>query len=315
MIRRLPSMLASALLAVPMLPALVVGALAAYRIYHPPRRPAGGTGPAMKGVRVRATCVHASRDGIHLATWVVPGPGPDTVIISHGVGLSKSAVRGHIRMLRDAGHNVVAYDMRNHGESQRDRAWWRMADRFVSDLGDVVRFVRADPELGSGAVGLLAFSFSVWTAIAVTGDPSMGVSALVCDSGPATDFATLIRRFYDLRRSSMHPVLREHPMYGMSRLACQVFCRNMLGVRDWPPDLRTAPTPVLFIGGGADAIVPPEDSVSYWRRFRQSIWLVADAPHMMAFRVERDEYVRRVTTFFREAFEAARPRAQAAGRA
>lgn len=309
---RLLCRLASAFLAALVLPAVVVGAVAANRIYHPPRRRRTGGGP-IRGMHIRTTLVRATRDDLQLAAWVVPGRGPDTVIVSHGIGLSKSAVRGHVKMLRDAGHNVVAYDLRNHGESGRDRAHGRMAERFVSDLGDVVRFVRDDPELGRGAIGLLAFSFSVWPAMAVVGDPALPVCALVCDSGPATEISTLFRRFYDVTRASMHPVLREQPLYGMSRLAFRLVGGRMLGVRTWPPDLRTGPTVVLFIGGGADTIVPPEDSVSYWRRFRQSIWLCAGAPHMMAFRVERDEYVRRVTTFFHDAFEAARLRPQAVG--
>ncbi len=293
---------AGAVLAAPLALAAAVGASAAYRVYHPRRQRSART-PAEDGLTTGSIRLEASYDGVPLAAWVVPGRGPNTVVVCHGMGRNRSSVLGHIRALHRAGHHVVAYDLRNHGDSGADRAYGRMADRFDSDLRDVIHHVRTDPELRAGQVAVLAFSFSTWPAVHVLVQVDPPLSALVCDSGPAADIGDCLRRVMNLRRRSLPKLAQREPVFQMCRLAFELFGRHMLGVKGWPPDLEDVPTRLLFIAGARDPVIPAQVVTSFADRYQHAGWWVAPrAMHSNAIRVDRKDYLERLTTFLDGAF-------------
>ena len=81
-----------------------------------------------------------ARDGVPLEGWFIPAPGSGKLIIAnHPMGFSRSGIPAHVqpwhadwapsgngfevdlvpdyKILHDAGYNVLAYDLRNHGLS------------------------------------------------------------------------------------------------------------------------------------------------------------------------------------------------------
>ena len=290
--------------ALPCAATAAVGGWGAYRVYHP-RRQDDRRSPGTDGLAMRAMDVASSLDGVRLAGWVVPASGPGTVVVCHGMGRDRGAVVPHIRMLHAAGYHVVAYDLRNHGDSGDDRAYGHMADRFVSDLRDVIEHVRGDAELGRGGTAILAFSFSTWPAIHILRDGSVPIDAVVCDSGPTADLGPPLRRAFDLKRRTLGPVLRHQPLYGMCRLAFQLFSRHMLAVREWPPDLDGIRTRLMFISGERDAVILPAEVTALADNYPDATqWVCPNARHTGALRADRDEYGKRVTAFLDEAFSA-----------
>lgn len=290
---RLPSAVATA---------LGTAARHAFEVYHPPAGKPGRT-PADKGLPQREFTLTTSRDGIALHGWAVPGAGPDTVVLCHGMGRTKSSTLAHIQLLHRAGWHVVAYDMRNHGESGRDRRLTRMADRYTDDLADVLRWVHADPQLGGGQVALVGFSFSTWVCLNVLRRIGHPVAAVVCDSGPMYDIGAGLRHFATLRRGTLPAELTEGLPAALYRRAFGLIGQAMLVVREWPPDLRAVPTRLMFVAGGQDAVVPPAQIAPVAARYPDAVsWTAPNALHMNAIRFDAADYRERVLGFLTEAF-------------
>ncbi|MFF8813525.1 alpha/beta hydrolase [Streptomyces pactum] len=281
-------------------------------LFHPPLPPGRPRTPAAKKLPMREITVTTSRDGLPLRGWVVPGRGPHTVIACHGMGRTKSMALGHIEMFHRAGYHVLAYDMRNHGESGHDRARGDMAERFTSDLLDVVRTVAADPELGGGEIALLGFSLSTWPSLWVPARSEVPVAAVICDSGPAYDVRGGLGHFAGLRRGQLPEELRGSFSFAVYQQVFQIMCMAKLAMRDWPPDLSSVPTRLMFIGSSEDTIVPPEQVERVARQYPGAeYWVASGALHMNGLRIVREEYRRRVLDFLAGAF-ADGPRAAAA---
>lgn len=277
----------------------------AFELYHP-KAAAPGRTPAEKGMPQRDLRVTTTRDRVELKGWVVPGAGPHTVVICHGMGRTRSSVLGHIKLLHEAGYHVVAYDMRNHGESGRERKYGSMSDRYTGDLADVIAAVQADPELNQGELALVSFSFSTWVALHVLGRLSTPVAAVVCDSGPMDNTKAGLWHFARLRRSALPARLRGGVGFEVYRRFFAWFCLHMLAVRRWPPKLDGVSTRLLFIAGGEDPVVPAEQVLAVAARYpRAERWTAPHALHMNALRFDADEYRTRVLGFLAAAFTAA----------
>ncbi|MBM7810375.1 alpha/beta hydrolase [Saccharothrix algeriensis] len=282
--------------------ALRLGVQDAYRVYHPPAGKPGRT-PQQKGLVAEPVHVVTSRDRVRLDGWFVPGDGPHTVVVCHGMGRTKNAVLDHVKLLHEAGHHVLAYDLRNHGASGHDGKVTRMADRFTGDLRDVLRFVAADPRMNRGKLAVLAFSFSTWPAVYALQGGGPPVAAIVCDSGPMHDIPGGFRHFTSLRRASLPEPLRRPGAFALYRKAFTLCGTRMLAVRGWPPPLPSVATRMLFIGGANDPVVPASQVMRVAAEYPAARrWVAPQAQHINAVRLDRDEYRERVTAFLAEAF-------------
>ncbi|MEL6349258.1 MAG: alpha/beta hydrolase [Myxococcota bacterium] len=117
-----------------------------------------------------------SSDGVTLRGWLFRGSGTGIIVQSHfGVQCSRSGYtpegKGwmplwsqdihflkHIRALVDAGYSVLAYDTRNHGNSDTSNDnWvsWGPTERL--DVLAAVRFVASHPDYKDSPIGLLSF--------------------------------------------------------------------------------------------------------------------------------------------------------------
>ncbi|MFD0373964.1 alpha/beta hydrolase [Streptomyces sp. NPDC127112] len=310
--RRSPRALLSAVSA--LATGAVLAARHAHELYHPPAARPGRT-PRHKGLPVRPLSVTTTRDRVTLDAWVVPGRGPHTVVICHGMGRTKSSVLGHIALLHEAGYHVVAYDMRNHGESGRDRKYGSMSERYTGDLVDVIAAVRRDPEVGAGELALIGFSFSTWVSLHVLRRVGTPVAAVVCDSGPMSDTAAGLREFAGLRRSQLPAPVRTGAAYALYRHLFSRISMHMLAVRNWPPDLAGLPTRLMFIAGAQDPVIDEAQIMGVADRYPEAErWTAPQAMHMNALRFDAAEYRERVLGFLEASFEAAADRRKEAVR-
>ncbi|MDT3399151.1 alpha/beta fold hydrolase [Streptomyces sp. B1866] len=288
------------------LAAAAYGAAHAYQVYHPPLPAGRARTPAARGLPVRTRTVTASRDGIPLRAWVVPGAGPHTVVVCHGMGRTKATVLGHIELLHRAGHHVVAYDLRNHGESGRDRAWRDMGERFTRDLEDVLAAVAADPALAGGSLAVLGFSFSTWPALVAAARSRVPVAAVVAEGGPGFDVAGGFGHFAALRGRTLPAALLTPRSLAAYQRAFRRAALRMLGAAGWPPDPGSVPARVMFIAGAHDAVVRPAEVERTARHYPGAeFWVAPNATHLSGLRFDTAEYERRVLGFLAEAFEAA----------
>ncbi len=289
------------------LPAVVLAARHAYELYHPPRSKPGRS-PRNKNLPMREFTLVTSRDRITLRGWVVPGEGAHTVVLCHGMGRTRSSTLGHIEMLHRAGWNVLAFDMRNHGESGRDKRYGSMAERYTGDLADVLRWVRADPGLGGGEIAVYGFSFSTWVSLSVLKRIDDRLAAVICDSGPAFDIKAALREFAALRRSALPRSVRGGAGFAVYRACFGSLCEHMLAVREWPPDLSRFRTRLMFIAGGQDFVVPESQIAPAAHHYPESErWTAPNALHMNGLRFDREEYRERVLAFLTRCFDGTGP--------
>ncbi|MBO9409773.1 alpha/beta hydrolase [Shimia sp. R9_1] len=113
-------------------------------------------------------------DGIKLAAWFIPAEGSDKLIIcNHPATLNRYGFPGHLepwsnfqnvevkfgkvhKALHDAGYNVLAYDLRNHGESDSapDNAWGQGFSDEYKDVIAAFDYVKSREDLREMKVGL-----------------------------------------------------------------------------------------------------------------------------------------------------------------
>ena len=117
-----------------------------------------------------------SADGVTLKGWLMRSPGSNLLIIAnHPMPMSRSGFTGHLgepwsavddieidfvkayAHLVNAGYNVLAYDLRNHGESDKaDDGICGIGRNEWKDCVGVKQYVDANPELQTMTVGLLS---------------------------------------------------------------------------------------------------------------------------------------------------------------
>lgn len=132
-----------------------------------------------------------TEDGITIAAWLI-NPGQSRVIIQSHFGVASCraglTLEGkplhmrsvpydihflkHIKALADAGYTVLAYDMRNHGESgQSAQKLICDGQEEYKDLQAAVKYVSSHPDYASASIGLLSMCMgSSATAWAHGGD-------------------------------------------------------------------------------------------------------------------------------------------------
>ncbi|MCA2218263.1 alpha/beta hydrolase [Jidongwangia harbinensis] len=281
----------------------VVAARLAYAACHPPRRAARD--PNRPGFATEEVAVPAGA-GRALSGWLCPGDPARIVVVGHGLGQDKARSVRYARFLSDAGYTVLMFDFRNHGASFDDRALTGYHRRFGQDVEAVVRWARARSAGPGTRVALYGFSlasFAMLHAVAGLPDP---VHAVICDSGPSDRPAGTAD---NLLRSGLLPVPPMPPASLAYRLLAATYRRlsavTMGWPAPWPPTAaqpRYADTPLLFVTGDADRLVPSAEV----RRVaagcpRAEVVVIPGAAHMKTMTAAPQTYTGAVLDFLARA--------------
>ncbi|CAN5273517.1 MAG: alpha/beta hydrolase [Gemmatimonadetes bacterium] len=275
-----------------------VGWLGAWRLNRPPSsRPEANFTftPWELGVEFEAVAFDTA-DGITLRGWFLPRPSSRrTVIAMHGYRGNKAQILGISSHLWRAGFNVLLFDFRGRGES--DRAPISMGLWETADLAAALDAVSA--RVPDASVGLLGYSMG--GAVALLGGEDPRVAAIVVDS------------VYPSQRAVM-----EHVAASDARRVFGGWLdgRLFLPAVEWwhhrfgkPPFDAIEPVaaltklqnvPLLFISGTGDSVVPPmqAERLIVAAPEPHEAWLVNGAHHCGAYFVDRHVYCARVAAFF-----------------
>lgn len=233
-------------------------------------------------------------DGIGLVGWWMPERAPGhngTVVFLHGYGESKNQSLKVAPFLVDAAWDVLAFDMRAHGDSGGDTTTVGLEE--TKDVRAAVDHLAARGDVDMSRLALYGFSMGGATAINGAGHVPEA-RAIVSDSS----FATLqniasnsITHFTGL------------PKYPFGPLAV-LFAGWMAGadVGDNNPvhAIAAQGRPVLVIQGADDTIAYPAGDGEALRDRAppgSEYWLVPGAKHVRAVDVAPDEYEARVLAF------------------
>jgi pimeloyl-ACP methyl ester carboxylesterase len=186
-------------------------------------------------------------DGARLAGWYVPatsgaGPTAPTVVLLHGWGSNKSNMLGHVGLLAPS-YNVVAFDMRHHGQSSAELPTTQGVTE-QRDLETVLDWL--DAHKGPSRIAVLGVSMGGATAVAEARADER-VAALVLDSTHPTLQAAVEARFERAGYPLALPVSWGILMGGLLRTGI-----DMTSVDPDRGLSRLGERPVLVLVGGQD---------------------------------------------------------------
>ncbi|MGK3208783.1 alpha/beta fold hydrolase [Amycolatopsis sp. MEPSY49] len=123
-------------------------------------------------------------NGLRTNVQLVPAGGTETVVFLHGMG-TDSLASFYLTLappVAAAGIDVISYDLRGHGKTERPERGYTLGD-FVADLDDLLRQLGVDRPVhlvGNSFGGTLAYSYAV-------ANPSRVRSIVCIESEPATE--------------------------------------------------------------------------------------------------------------------------------
>ncbi|MFI9629728.1 alpha/beta hydrolase [Streptomyces sp. NPDC052042] len=286
--------------ALPLAP--VFGLLLSYMLFHPPRRP-HHKGPRDVGLPEPEELRVGIGGGKQVHAWLCPGDTDRIVVVGHGMGLSKSATLGHAKFLHDAGYTVCLFDHRNHGLSSQDRSVSGLSGKFTSDVLALVRLLRSREEYRSAKVAVYGFSFSTFPMLYSLRDDDCEVNAVICDSGPGLELDPLFRNFIDAKVLPIPAALRAMParwaLEGTLSSAGVAMLRS-----EWPPPVtgRYADTPLLFIAGEEDRILPASSVDGLAARYSHAeAHVLPGIGHLQGLKEAPEKYTSTVLDFLQRA--------------
>jgi pimeloyl-ACP methyl ester carboxylesterase len=277
---------------------LAIGWLGHWRLNRPPasHRPPEFTFTPWETDAANETAEFTTSDGVALHGWFLRHEGERRVIVvMHGYRGEKSDVLGMSTALWRAGFDVLLFDFRGRGRS--DRAPISMGLWEAADLAAALDWV--SDRVPGARVGLLGYSMG--GVVAILGGADARVAAIVTDSA-----------FGSQREVLAHAAERDARRVFKGWVPGQAFLPAMEwwhrrsgkpGFGEIAPIDRLAALagkPLLFIHGTRDRWIPLEQA----RRLIEAApepreaWLVEGAIHCGAYFVDRAAYCERVASFF-----------------
>jgi dipeptidyl aminopeptidase/acylaminoacyl peptidase len=250
---------------------------------------ARGSASTWQPARVRAA------DGILLDGWLFTprernGSG---VILLHGVGDTRIGMAMHTSYLLRAGFTVLMPDLRGHGSSGGSTISYG-----IRESGDVHAW--ADWLVAKRPIAhLYGLGQSLGAAILLQSLPrEPRFRAIVADC-PFDSFENVayyrLEHESGLGRWASWPVVQTGVLY--ARLVYSLDMRQASPAAA----VRSTTVPILLIHGTADVNIPASESATLHAlnpRFT-TLWLVPGAEHVASLSTSPQEYVRRVTEWFR----------------
>ncbi len=253
-----------------------------------------------------------SLDGIPLKAWWLPAQGTPraTVVIAHGIDHTRQVMLPRAAFLVRGGYNVLAVDLRGHGESGGQFVSPGLVER--RDLLGAVQYVRSRGE--RGPLALLGVSYGAVACLLAAAE-SPEIRAVVSDGA----FPTGADVFRNVSRHYLHDpgtnrlvrgLFATASFPGVVRAIVLVYYVRT-GVYVGPGFVSVLPAasriacPVLLISGERDWIVPTEDArriLAALRGNRRSLVTIPDAFHDTTYDTAPELYQETVLRFLDSIF-------------
>jgi fermentation-respiration switch protein FrsA (DUF1100 family) len=269
--------------------------LVAHRITRVERVPVTGH-PDWLGLPWDDVTFPSRGDEVSLSGWYLPTAADNRcIILIQGTKHHRNSQE--IRALRlgrdlvDRGFSVLLFDFRARGKSEGDRS--SEGDREQWDVFGAIDYVT-----GRGIpverIGLLGFSLGAGVALLVAAQEPR-IPAIVSDSG----FLDYMR---DLQNLYIGPFRLPSWFDVFVALAGRIFFEaDFSNVRPAHVVEQVA-QPILFIHGEEDPVISVEETIELYSisdNPQDRIWIVPGAEHVNVYRKMPEEYVDRVSRFFK----------------
>ena len=188
--------------------------------------------------------------GLTLAGWYVAGdPAAPAVLITHGLGGCKCAGPNLVLadLLHRHGFNVLLYDLRNHGESDRDNGRTGIGNKEYQDTLGAWDYLNATKGFAPERIGVYGASLGAGTTLIAFGQEPR-IAALFVDS-PYAD----LRQVINERMAYMgYPPFLAPAGLLMARLVDGV---DLLGHSPREAIANDAGRPIFITHGTADQVI------------------------------------------------------------
>lgn len=286
---------AAALLSMTLVSTALLGGLGyevADRLIHPPRD-VPRVDPLDRGIPYESVAF-TTADGVPLVGWWMPSRAAETygtVVFLHGYGASKAQSLAVAPFLTRAGYQVLAFDFRAHGES--GGAYTTVGLEEVRDVEAAFGYLRARPDVDMARVAVFGWSMG--------GATSLNAAHLIPEARAFIVDSTFAR----LENVVSHtlPTFTGLPAQPFGTLGV-LFASWMVQRSVWENEPARAAAefdrPLLIIQGMADEIARPEADAAALHDAAgpfSELWLVPDATHVNARRVDPQAYEERVLGF------------------
>lgn len=218
---------------------------------YPGRTLAGALFRRKARMRGGSAFVVLTSDGVTLDAWYAPAPTPHAdrlpVLIMHGWIEVKEFYYQWAYRLNDAGHDVILFDHRGHGRSQKTAATFGVRERH--DAAAVIDNARARGLIGDQ---LLTFGHSMGAATALQ---HAAIDPRVAGVVAFAPFSTLDRAVTSFRKLWAPWVDDDWLQRGVRAAATEAGFE--LEQADTVEAVRELDRPVLLIEGATDRALPP----------------------------------------------------------
>lgn len=258
-------------------------------LLHPPREVAAR--PEATGELAGLEDVaFTTADGLTLRGWYVPSRSRAAVVLVHGFAGHRAQLLFEARALARAGHGVLLFDLRAHGESDGDRVTWGDSER--RDVKAALDFVSARPDVDPARVGLFGFSMGGTTALLVASEDTRVKAVAAAGAYPALE-ADVYSGYGRWGALSAEPVL-----WTLRRAGVDVDA-----VRPIDGLCRLDGRPLLLVNSDVDPDAPAKLQASLFRAACEpkALWVVEGAGHGEYEKVAPEEYERRLRQHFGQA--------------
>lgn len=210
--------------------------------------------------------------------------------------------------LHEAGYDILAFDFRNQGESDRSKTYeplhW-LSDFEVADVSAAIAYAKQRADLRDLPMGLLGISRGGCAALAGAAEHKE-IRVVACE-GVATTRSMLLH--YTLRWATLYvpswfmmflPIWHLRRVLDWARVVSQLRRRCRFTVLERTlPKLRDRR--VLVIADGRDSYIPMELTEMVGKFIggtNQQVWIVPNARHNGAHLADPDGYARRLVETF-----------------
>ena len=248
--------------------------------------------------------IPSRQTGLTLAGWYVPGDSTaPAVVLAHGKDSCKceAAVLIVAGMLHRHGLNVLLFDLRNHGESDRDDGRTAMGNKEYQDVLGAWDWLRTAKGFPPERIGVYGPSLGAGTTMIAFGQEPR-LAALFVDA-PFFDLRQLINE--ELTRRG-YPTFLAEPGIFMARVVGHV---DLDAHSPQDAITRAAGRPIFDVHGTADHFINIHHSRDLVRLAAQTganltTWFPEGVDHHPAAIYKfPDEYEQHLATFFQGALE------------
>lgn len=260
----------------------------AYGHSHPNSQPICCVTPADRGL-VYEDVIFSTQDGLNLSGWYLPSSNGAAIILLHGIASNRIMMLDLAEVIANHGYGVLLMDLRAHGDSDGDI--YPFGGPEAEDVRAAVAYLQQNrDDINPERIGIAGWSLGAQTAI-IGAYAEPGIQAIVADGPGATAFAdwpppkTVAEWYYFPYDFVYYHFLARHTAVTNPKPLSEALAEM---------DAR----PIFFISSGLPTEQRRLEYLYAAAQEPKSFWLVPEAGHLGAFRLQPTAYEDQIITFF-----------------